>query len=139
MDIPGLDPDRNTVQMDVFPTSLIDNIIVRKTFAPNMPGDFSGGVVDIATKAFPDKEQFNVKFGLGYNTNTALTKTLTYDGGKLDWLGMDDGSRALPSGYDYTDINGYPTAIQEIQEDQVLKRLQESLILPLAYEVLQHF
>ena len=37
--------------------------------------------------------------------------------GKLDWLGMDDGSRALPSGYDYTDINGYPTAIQEIQED----------------------
>ena len=55
MDIPGLDPDRNTVQMNVFPTSLIDNIIVRKTFAPNMPGDFSGGVVDIATKSFPDK------------------------------------------------------------------------------------
>ena len=107
MDIPGLDPDRNTVQMDVFPTSLIDNIIVRKTFAPNMPGDFSGGVVDIATKAFPDKEQFNVKVGLGYNTNTSFNKNfLTYDGGKLDWLGMDDGSRALPSGYDYTDING---------------------------------
>ena len=117
MDIPGLDPDRNTVQMDVFPTSLIDNIIVRKTFAPNMPGDFSGGVVDIATKAFPDKEQFNVKLGLGYNTNTSFNKNfLTYDGGKLDWLGIDDGSRALPSGYDYTDINGYPTAIQEIQE-----------------------
>ena len=75
-------------------------------------------MVDIATKAFPDKEQFNVKFGLGYNTNTSFNKNfLTYDGGKLDWLGMDDGSRALPSGYDYTDINGYPTAIQEIQED----------------------
>jgi len=118
MDIPGLDPDRNTVQMDVFPTSLIDNIIVRKTFAPNMPGDFSGGVVDIATKSFPDKEQFTVKFGLGYNTNTSFNKNfLTYGGGKLDWLGLDDGSRALPSGYDYTDINGYPTAIQEIQED----------------------
>ncbi len=118
MDIPGLDPDRNTVQMNVFPTSLIDNIIVRKTFAPNMPGDFSGGVVDIATKSFPDKEQFNVKFGLGYNTNTSFNKNfLTYNGGKLDWLGIDDGGRDLPSGYDYTDINGYPTAIQEIQED----------------------
>ena len=43
MDIPGLDPDRNTIQMDIFPTALVDNIIVRKTFSPDMPGDFSGG------------------------------------------------------------------------------------------------
>lgn len=41
--IPGLDPNRNTVQMDLFPTDLIDNIIIYKTFSPNLPGDFSGG------------------------------------------------------------------------------------------------
>lgn len=33
VDIPGLDPDRNTMQMDIFPTNLIDNIIVHKSFS----------------------------------------------------------------------------------------------------------
>jgi len=31
IDIPGLDPDRNTVQMDLFPTSILDNIIISKS------------------------------------------------------------------------------------------------------------
>ncbi|MCB0621758.1 MAG: TonB-dependent receptor plug domain-containing protein, partial [Saprospiraceae bacterium] len=41
-EVPGLDPNRNTVQMDLFPTNLIDNILVYKTFSPNLPGDFTG-------------------------------------------------------------------------------------------------
>jgi len=41
MDIPGLDPDRNTLQMDIFPTNIIDNIIVLKSFTPDLPGDFN--------------------------------------------------------------------------------------------------
>jgi len=32
VDIPGLDPDRNTIQLDIFPTSILDNIQVVKSF-----------------------------------------------------------------------------------------------------------
>ena len=56
MDIPGLDPDRNTIQMDIFPTNVIDNIIVSKSFTAELPADFTGGVVDIETKDFPEEK-----------------------------------------------------------------------------------
>ncbi|HCQ23641.1 MAG TPA: TonB-dependent receptor, partial [Flavobacteriaceae bacterium] len=31
MEVPGLDPDKNTLQLDIFPTNLIDNIIISKS------------------------------------------------------------------------------------------------------------
>lgn len=98
MDIPGLDPDRNTVQMDIFPTNILDNIIVLKTFTPDLPADFTGGVVDITTKDFPERETFSISGGLGYNPNMHLNSNyLTYNGGALDFLGFDDGTRKIPT------------------------------------------
>ena len=97
MPIPGLDPDRNSVQVDLFPTNLIDNIVVYKTFSPNLPGDFSGGVVNIETKDFPDSKTFSVRYGTSYNPNMNLNDDfILYEGGKTDLLGFDDGTRELP-------------------------------------------
>lgn len=97
MDIPGLDPDRNSVQMDIFPAVMIDNITVYKTFTPNLTADFTGGLINIATKDFPGRKTIYVKGGFGYNTNATFNPDfISYDGGKLDFLGFDDGTRALP-------------------------------------------
>ena len=52
MGIPGLDPDKNAVQIDIFPTNTIENVVVYKTFTPDLTGDFAGGIVDIETKSF---------------------------------------------------------------------------------------
>ncbi len=97
-DLPGLDPDRNTVQMDIFPSALVDRLVVYKTFTPDLPGSFTGGLMDIITKDFPEKFTINASASLGYNTQGSLNKNfLTYQGGKLDFLGFDDGTRAMPS------------------------------------------
>lgn len=97
MEIPGLDPDRNSVQMDIFPAAVIDNITVYKTFVPNLAGDFTGGLVDITTKAFPSERTVYAKVGLGYNSMATFNSDyISYNGGKLDFLGFDDGTRALP-------------------------------------------
>lgn len=97
MEIPGLDPDRNSVQMDIFPSTIIDNITVYKTFTPNLSGDFTGGLVDIITKDFPTGEIFYAKASLGYNSATTFNKDyISYQGGNTDFLGFDDGTRALP-------------------------------------------
>ncbi len=97
MDLPGLDPDRNAIQIDIFPTNIIDNITVYKSFSANLPADFTGGVVDIQTKAFPEDKTMNFSIGLGYNPYSNLNpQYLTYNGGKYDGIGMDDGGRALP-------------------------------------------
>ena len=74
MEIPGLDPDKNSVQMDIFPTNLIDNIIVYKTFSPNLQGDFTGGMIDIQTKDFPSRKILIAKIGGSYNTQTTFNK-----------------------------------------------------------------
>lgn len=97
MEIPGLDPERNTVQMDIFPTNLIDNVTVYKTFTPNLTGDFTGGLIDISTKDFPSKKTLSFSTGWGFNTESTFNKDyISYKGGKLDFLGIDDGTRKMP-------------------------------------------
>lgn len=96
MDIPGLDPDRNSVQLDIFPTVLVDNITVYKTFTPNLTADFTGGLIDVTTKNFPTKKTVYAKVGLGYNSNATFNPDfISYEGGSIDFLGFDDGTRKL--------------------------------------------
>ncbi|MFY0687728.1 MAG: TonB-dependent receptor [Cyclobacteriaceae bacterium] len=97
MDIPGLDPDRNSVQIDIFPTNVLDNVMVYKTFSPNLFGDFTGGIVNIDTKNFPEEKTTNFSIGIsGTPGQTFNSNFILYDRGKFDFLGFDDGSRALP-------------------------------------------
>ncbi|MGQ1889562.1 TonB-dependent receptor domain-containing protein [Thermophagus sp. OGC60D27] len=97
MDIPGLDPDRNTLQMDIFPTSIMDNMVVSKNFTADLPADFTGGLMNVTTKDFPDKKIFSLSVSTAYNPNVHFnSKYLSYDGGSTDFLGFDDGTRAMP-------------------------------------------
>lgn len=96
-EIPGLDPNRNTVQMDLFPSNLLDNLMVSKTFTPDMPGSFSGGFVNITTKDFPDRFTLQFSTSIGYNDQTTFNGSfLSSNKGVTDWLGYDDGTRSVP-------------------------------------------
>lgn len=118
VDIPGLDPDRNTIQMDIFPTNVIDNIIVSKSFTADLPADFTGGVVDIETKDFPEEKSFRVGFSGGFNPSMHFNSNyIDYEGGKTDWLGYDDGTRAIPTDR-RTDIPQYGQALVDPNKSQ---------------------
>lgn len=108
MVIPGLDPDRNTVQIDIFPTSTIENVMVYKTFTPNLPGDFAGGIVDVETKNFPEEKTTSIQVGVEVNPSMHFKNDfVTYDGSKTDILGFDNGQRDLPinKNWDVPDIS----------------------------------
>ena len=97
LDIPGLDPDRNSLQMDIFPTNIVDNIIVSKSFTADLPADFTGGVVDINIKSFPELKTLKSSMSINYNNNIDLNGNfLTYKGGEIDYLAFDDGNRDFP-------------------------------------------
>ena len=97
LSIPGLDPERNDVQIDLFPTNVLENVIVYKTFTPDLTGDFTGGVVDVETKSFPEEKSTSISVGFEFNPNMHFNDDfLTYNGGNLDFLGIDDGTRELP-------------------------------------------
>ncbi len=97
VDIPGLDPDRNTVQMDIFPTNILDNVQVIKSSTADLPADFTGGMVNIVTKDMPTKEEFSISVGIQVNPEMHFNSDfLTYEGSSTDKLGFDDGMRSLP-------------------------------------------
>lgn len=93
--LPSSEPDRKAFSFDIFPSNMIDNLIISKTATPDLPGEFAGGVVQINTKSVPDKNFQSFSFGMGYNTVTTGKNQVSYVGGKLDDLGMDDGARDL--------------------------------------------
>lgn len=103
--LPSTDPDSPSVDLDLFPTNVIDSLTVTKAFLPNMPADFAGGVLDIGTVTFP--RDFTLELGLSgqYSSMSTLRNRLDYTGGSYDALGFDDGTRALPSQVPPTDYN----------------------------------
>ncbi len=95
--LPSSDPDRKAFQLDLIPTALLDNIITTKTFTPDKPGDFSGGLIDVTTTSFPEQLTMQLSFSVTYDDQaTGIGNFLSYPGSSTDWLGRDDGSRALP-------------------------------------------
>ncbi len=93
------EPDRKTFSFDIFPSQIIDNIIINKAFVPELPGEWAGGLIQVNTKDIPTKNFFNIQIGTSANSQVTGKDFLKDVGGKTDWLGIDDGTRSLPSGY----------------------------------------
>jgi len=108
MELPTLDPFRNNVRLDAFPTGLIDNIIITKTMNPELIGDWSGAYMSIQTKDYPSDLVIKISSSVGYNTNATFNEIISSKDGSTDWLGYDDGARGLPDGVTFNQEN-FPT------------------------------
>jgi outer membrane receptor protein involved in Fe transport len=78
--IPSPDPDRQSVQLDLFPSEIVSDLVVAKTFAPDLPSNSSGGSINIVTSEYPEEFELEVKAGPGFNTN-ALDRFLEFQDG----------------------------------------------------------
>jgi len=94
--IPSPDPLRRVVPLDLFPTSVLSSSVVQKSYSVNYPGEFGGGVINLTTRAVPDKPFLSFGGSIGGNTVTTGELGLVYQGGSRDVLGYDDGTRAVP-------------------------------------------
>lgn len=98
VEIPSLDPNRNSLQVDIFPSNLIENMVINKTASADLPADFTGGIVNIETVDFPDRPILDISTSFTYNPDMHFnSKYLTYNGSSTDFLGFDDGVRKLPN------------------------------------------
>ena len=73
--LPSADPDRKAFQLDLFPTALLDNIVTLKTFTPDRPGDFSGGLVDVEEMGgqLPQQVELAQNFPNPFNPSTTIS------------------------------------------------------------------
>ena len=95
--LPSPDPDKQAVPMDMIPTSLLDNIIVEKSFTPDKPGDFAGGSVNLTTKDYPEERSLKISTSSSYNSSSTFNDFLYQTPSNTDWLGYDNGQRDVPS------------------------------------------
>jgi len=107
--LPSSESDRKAFSFDIFPSNLLDNLLITKTASPDLPGEFGGGVIEINTKGIPDNNYQSISLSTGFNTITTFKDKTSYQGGSADWLGMDDGTRKLPSGI--PSDKDYPTTL----------------------------
>ena len=89
-------PDRKAVPLDVVPSDLLKSIVTAKSYSPDQPGDYAGGLVELRTKDFPARRILSLSASGSFNCASTFRDGLRYGGGGLDLLGFDDGTRSLP-------------------------------------------
>lgn len=95
--LPPLSPLRRDVPLDIFPTAMVGSVLVQKTFSPEYPLDFGGGVVDMRTKAVPDEQILEIGIGTKVNTESTFKGGLSYDGPNSEFFGFGGKMRDLPA------------------------------------------
>lgn len=95
--VPSPDPEKQAVQLDIFPAKLLDNIVVSKNFMPDLWGDTSGGSVNIGTRYLQEELVGDVSFGLKFNDNAFGEHVLDYStGGNRDRFARGKADRPGP-------------------------------------------
>lgn len=90
-------PDKKVIPLDLFPAGFLESIVTSKSYSPDQPGDYAGGLVQLKTRSFPPERVLSFSVSGGWNSTSTFSDGLGYTGGDLDYLGFDDGSRDLPS------------------------------------------
>lgn len=94
--LPSPEPLQRVVPLDLFPTKILENVLVQKTYSAEYPGEFGGGIIDLRTLNIPAENFFEIGVGTSINSETTFKDGLTYYGSDTDVLGFDDGTRKLP-------------------------------------------
>ena len=94
---PSAEVDTRSFSFDILPSSVIDRVLIFKSGAPELPGEFGGGVVEVFTKNSVLENSTNLSVSGGYRSGTTFQDYQTTKHSATDWLGFDSGDRALPN------------------------------------------
>lgn len=104
--LPSPEPINRVVPLDLFPTAILDSVLVQKTYSAQYPSEFGGGVLQLRTKKSTDEFFWNVTTSAGLQQDVNFKKGLTTSGGNKSWLGYDNGYRGLPEALKQATANG---------------------------------
>lgn len=118
--LPSPDPDFRVIPLDLFPTDVVNSVQVSKVMSPEFYGDFAGGAFNITTKSFYNEPTFKMSISSGGNSQTTGSTFKSYNGGKYDFFGFDDGTRDIPAGVfeNSKDLTSFP-GVNDIFPDKL--------------------
>ncbi len=90
-ELPSTETEKRVIPLDLFPTKLLDQVTVVKSFAPDLPGSFGGGLVQLNTSPWPEAKTFSVRVGSGENSQVngqfrRYAGGLSFDGSGGQWM-----------------------------------------------------
>jgi TonB-dependent receptor len=88
--ISSADPSKKAVQLDLFPSDLLQSVAIQKTFTPDLPAEFAGGMVLVETLRLPEKRIIELEVGVKTNSNLDDTFYENPDGDRDYWGQRDD-------------------------------------------------
>ncbi|HRI31231.1 MAG TPA: carboxypeptidase regulatory-like domain-containing protein, partial [Candidatus Kapabacteria bacterium] len=93
------EPDKRSFDFGMFPSEFLQQANITKSFTPDLPGNFAGGLVQLQTIDFPDGFSVKASLSTSGNNNTQIGDNIfsSYQGGSDDWLARDDGTRSMSS------------------------------------------
>jgi hypothetical protein len=112
---PSSESDVRAFSFDVIPSSMLENIMVYKSPAPDLPADFSGAAIKIFTKNNADKNSLSVSYATSLRPGATFNDFSNYRMSKYEWLGFDDGSRDLP--------DDFPAHLNEVEDNDELQSI----------------
>jgi len=113
--LPSPDPIRRIVPLDLFPTNILSEVSVSKSYDASQPGSFGSGLVDLRTQGAPEETFFEISVSTGGNTESTGEDGLDYEGGDVDVLGFDDDTREASGGLNST-LDGNASDQQTIEQ-----------------------
>ena len=94
----SIDPYRNSANLSLIPADIIENIIASKTFTPDLPGDFTGGSVNVNLKSLPERFTYGISLSTAFNEQANLRDDfLSFNAGGRAGLGFNDGTLDRPA------------------------------------------
>ncbi len=121
---PSTETDAKAFSFDILPSSAIDRIMIYKGGSPELPGEFAGGIIKVYTKNYADENTNTLNISSSYRNGTTFKNFNSYQGSKTDFLGFDNGTRALPT--------EFPENLKSLNQSQVtsLGKSLENVWLP---------
>ncbi|MCL2737949.1 MAG: TonB-dependent receptor, partial [Bacteroidales bacterium] len=95
--IPSSEADSRAFSYDMIPSGQIENLIIAKSPAPELPADFTGAFVKVTTKSVPEENSTQISYGINMNTETHFRDFNYAKGSPTDFLGFDNGFRGMRS------------------------------------------
>ncbi len=96
---PSLEPDKRAFSFDILPSGALDRVMVYKTGAPELPGEFAGGVIKLYTVNVPSENQTRIDYSTSFRPGTTFNTFNSSQGSPTDALGFDNGFRQLPTSF----------------------------------------
>ena len=80
LSLPSNDVNKKNINLDLFGSSIIENVAVSKAYSPTFYGDFAAGNVNVDSKEYTGDGYLEVALGGGINTNAAGEEFLKSEG-----------------------------------------------------------